>query len=230
MITVLIFQFQTQRAALLANFVPSSCDLLQRVMKLFRRSDWVYRYDKGISRLGLTFITELLDLKVDQISTIEVDVHYLSDMHCFSHVRRVSDSVLKIIQAVFPTLENKGLKYWMEIDQSSWYKSRTVFYWCFRDSTTPNAELEMNWSVDSQYPHFPRGENSFQRHKFTFSANSVWLVERAEDIKVIDRIRLENFLLPFVMGGHNRLGATSPIKALHSDVLKLIGKIVNGTI
>ena len=79
----------------------------------------------------------------------------------------------------------------------------------------PNAKLEMNWSVKGHYPQ--TGKNSsFHRHKFTFSANSVWLVERAEDNKVMDRIRLENFLLPFVMGGHNRLGATSPIKALNS--------------
>jgi len=77
----------------------------------------------------------------------------------------------------------------------------------------------MNWSVKGHYPQ--TGKNlsfELERHKFkfTFSANSVWLVERAEDNKVMDRIRLENFLLPFVMGGHNRLGATSPIKALNS--------------
>jgi len=161
-----------------------------------------------------------LGLKVDQISTIEVDVKDLSDMHCFSHVRRASHSVLKIIQALFPTLQNKSLKYFLEItDGHQMSKSTTVFYWF-------NAKLQMNYSVTT---HWLAGR-SFFRHTFTFSANSDWVDEREEDIKVIERIRVQNFMLPFAMGGHNRLGASSPIKALNSDDLRLIGKHVNGTL
>jgi hypothetical protein len=44
----------------------------------------------------------LVSLKPDRTETIEFHLDYISDMPCFSHDRRTSDSVLKILQATRP--------------------------------------------------------------------------------------------------------------------------------
>ena len=227
--TDLVIKIQATRAHLLEKLAP--VDPLKNIMNLFNKSDWVFKYDmdRGLLMLAIDFILALGDLKADQNSTVQFIIESDSDMPCFSHVRRASASVLKIIQAVFPTLQSKGLKYSLEITDLDHYRqSRTIFYWCFRDITTPFAELEMNWC--GQYDHDQRTGKYVFKHQFTFSANSVWLVERAEDIEILEQIRPAALLLPFVMGVHKRLGATSPIRFLHLDVLKLIGIFVNKTL
>ena len=176
----------------------------------------------------------LVSLNPDQTETFKFHLDDISDMPCFSHDRRTSHSMLKILQAIFPTLqykgrkaEKKGLKYSIELNDHRNYATRTLFYWCFLHEASPTAQLEMNWSgfhSDQGYDG-PR-EKSVFIHTFTFRANSIWVCDRDDDLEVLENIRYASYLLPFLMGGHRRLGAMSPVRALNinPDVLKLIGE------
>ena len=123
------------------------------VVQLFRRSDWVYErvqsqpngpmvsarwssdgtwYNLSLMGVAVRFVRLLSDLKNDEQGALELRFDEFTEAPCFSHRNRTQDSVLKIIRAVFPTLQNKrGLKYSVEGSQQS---TRTVFYWLCRDS------------------------------------------------------------------------------------------------
>jgi hypothetical protein len=79
-------------------------------LKLFRRSDWLVNYNGGIYVLVMKLTALLVSLKPDETETFEFHLDYISDMPCFSHDRRTSDSVLKILRAILPTLQYKGRK------------------------------------------------------------------------------------------------------------------------
>jgi hypothetical protein len=67
---------------------------------------------------------------------------------------------------------------------------------------------------------------AYDTHEFSFSANSTWVLDRDDDWEALANVRFASFMLPFVTGERHRLGAMSPIRALHGnkDVLMSIGK------
>jgi hypothetical protein len=228
----LIFCVKATRAGLLE--VLSFWNPVDAVYKLFCRSDWVYKYDGGLYELSMKLTFLLASLKPDQTATFEFDVEFDSDMHCFSHERRTSDSMLKILRAIFPTLQNKGrkarnkgLQYSIELRQGEGprFETRTLFYWGSLHETIPTAQMVMNWRGGGVHRRDQDGKY-FWTHNFSFRANSTWVRDRDDDWEALGNIRFASFLLPFVMGEHYRLGAMSPIRALHGnpDVLRLIGK------
>jgi len=208
-------------------------DPVDAVCDLFCRPDWVFKYEGGLYELSMKLTVLLASLKPDQIATFEFDLKFDSDMHCFSHENRTSDSVLKILRAIFPTLQNKGRKaknngLQYSIERRERLGTRTLFYWGFLHETIPTAQMVMHWKGGSVHRRDQHGKFVY-KHEFSFRANSTWVRDRDDDLEVLVNVRFASFMLPFVMGEHHRLGAMSPIRALHGnkDVLMPIGKYID---
>ena len=206
------------------------------VYDLLCRPDWVFKYDAGLYgglyELSMKLTVLLLGLEPDKTATFELDLEFDSDMHCFSHENRTSDSVLKILRAICPTLQNKGrkaknkgLQYSLERNERHRLETKTHFYWCFLHETIPTAQMVMHWKSYRRNQH----GKFFNTHEFSFRANSTWVRDRYDDWEALENVRFASFMLPFVSGEHHRLGAMSPIRALHGnkDVLMLIGNYLD---
>ena len=206
-------------------------DPVENVGQLFSRTEWevdsyvqweVDHYAAVLQELPGRFVSALFNLKADQNTRVEFHMEDIGDFRCFANARRVTHSVMEIIQAIYPTLRTKRFGYYVESNPNTLNCFRTedaksTFHWCCRDGST--AQIVMFWLREKC------NATGSITHSFTFRANSAWVEQRAADRLFLEEIGLER-ALAFAMGGHKRLGERSQIRNFNADVLHSIGKLL----
>ena len=237
-----------------------SNDPVENVRQLFSRTEWeldsyaqweVDHYADVLQELPGRFVSALFNLKADQNTTVEFQIENIGRIRCFANARRVTHSVMEIVQAMYPTLRTKRFGYDVELDyfntltryksnyeEEDYFKrlsnpnglggfrtedTKSTFHWCCRDSST--AQMVMFWLRENCYGTDPATLSYITRHSFTFRANLAWVEQRAADRQFLEGIGLER-VLAFAMGGHKRLGERSYIRNFNADVLQSIGKLL----
>ena len=227
---------QERRAAVWGKGLRSY-DPVENVGQLFSRTEWevdsyvqweVDHYAAVLQELPGRFVSALFNLKADQNTTVEFQIENIGRIRCFANARRVTHSVMEIIQAIYPTLRTKRFGYYVESNPNRLNCFRTedaksTFHWCCRDGST--AQMVMFWLRENCYGTDPATLSYITRHSFTFRANLAWVEQRAADRQFLEGIGLER-VLAFAMGGHKRLGERSYIRNFNADVLQSIGKLL----
>ena len=148
---------QASRFAVINKFVLVY-DPLERAKLLFCSSEWINAgIDYIAKELASLFVTALLELKSNQTPRVEFTFQSKGrgGMRCFSTSESTSSSILQIIQAISPTLQNKGLQCVIKDPQNfdrllhpnsitrfPDLGSKTTFYWAIKNGTM--AELVMH--------------------------------------------------------------------------------------
>ena len=204
---------------------PFSYDPRANVGTLLRRSQFgMENCPDLINELSGKFVETLFDLQADRDSKLEFrGVTSRTELSCFSCSRRAFHSVMEIVQAIYPFLSCKRLKYTLEADDPHRLDdagaTKATLYWCFCGNST--AEMLMDYRTQNL-----DWRRSIVTHSFTFRANSAWVDQRAEDRKILEAGNMPDRMLAFAMGCHKRLGERSQIRAIHDDVLISLGKIL----
>ena len=117
---------------------------LEHLGQLFCRDDWIVRVHEKYTLLLMKepfahmFVSSLSNLKADRTSAVKFSFQSMNGniLSCFSFTRRsVPKTMLQIMKSIYPTLRNKGLRFFIEdyakntlpSDEGS-AESRTIFF------------------------------------------------------------------------------------------------------
>ena len=206
---------------------PFLYDPIENVRKLLSRKEWgLEEFPHLLQEIPELFVSTFFNLEGDPYSESGCSFVYPSDRNkMFGYSERTAyHAVKEIVQAIYPVLKCKELKVFLHEDwhsESSRRVPRADLYWCRNDGST--AQLIMEYSELETWDTFL--QKRFVTHSFHFQANSAWVDQRTEDRRILEAGIMQDRMLAFAMGLHDRVGGRSQLRILNSDMLRTIARL-----
>lgn len=206
---------------------PFLYDPIENVRMFMSRKEWgIEEFPHLLQEIPELLVSTFFNLEADPESESACSFVYPSDRNkMFGYSDRSAYHAMKeIVQAIYPFLKCKELKVSLQEDWRSDSRRkvpRAILYWCRVDSST--AKLMMEYSGEAAWDQ--QHKEWYYTHSFYFKANSAWIDQRTEDRRILEAGIMQDRILAFAMGLHDRVGGRSQLRILNSDIIRTIARL-----